>query len=698
MVAEFFLEIGSEDLPARFVPKAISDIQEIVANILKEEKLSFSGIHSYGTYRRLVAIVKGLSEKQEDREESVYGPPVSIAYDDNGNPTKAAIGFAKKMGVQVERLEKTKTNRGEVLFFKKVHKGRNTKDILPEIARKTVNSLSFVKTMRWSDLDYRFARPLRWFCSLYDSSVVSFEIAGIESSNKTYGHRFISPNEIEIESSDDYFSKLEKAGVIVDHIRRKDKLREIITQRAEEAGGIVVENEELLETLTFMVEMPGAVRGTFSEEFLLLPKEVLLAAIEKQQFYFPIQANSKEDGKLTNSFIAVFDRDKDIAGNIKKGNERVLKARLEDAKFFFEEDMKIPFRDRTEDLKGILFMENLGSMYEKVERICSLSKELAERIIKDIPKDFDTYACLEAARLCKNDLLTEMVQEFPELQGIMGREYLLRQGSSPLISNAVYEHYLPRFANDSIPASAEGAVIGLADRMDSIVGCFAKGLIPSGSEDPFGLRRAAIGIINIIENFQFSIDLQDFCETSLSLYGINDNIAKDTINKILEFFKTRYEGILDSRGYRMDLVNSVVSARFSDLNDATRRVDSLHKLTSEPWFESLSIAFKRAMKILPENGIEGEVDITLIKEDAEKELFDAVTIIEKECRKHLDDGNYYEALRKICEIRSSVDRFFDEVLVMTDDEKVRDNRLKLLKRIVRLFSDIADFRQVSSGK
>lgn len=697
-MGEFFLEIGTEDLPARFIPKSIEEIKNIVSEMLSDAGLDFDDIVSFGTYRRIVCAVSGLNEMQKDREEIILGPPLSIAYDKDGNLTKAANGFAKKVGVDAGQLLKEKTDRGEMLCFKKINKGKKTEEILCSVAEKTVSSLSFKKTMRWADGDFRFARPLRWFTALFNSSVIPFEVAGIKSSDKTYGHRFISPGEIKVSSFSDYLEKTEKAGVIVDHLRRKKILKEKVEQEAEDSGGKLLENDELLETLSFMVEMPGAVAGNFAEKFLVLPDDVLIASIQKQQFYFPVQMKSGEEKRLANSFIAVYDRDKDVSGNIKKGNERVLRARLEDAKFFFEEDMKVPFRDRTEGLKGIVFMEKLGSMYEKVQRVRLLAEELSGGIIKNLPDRFDANPCADAALICKNDLLTEVVQEFPELQGVMGREYLLRQGGNKVTSNAVFEHYLPKFANDLLPTSPEGAIVALADRMDSIAGCFSTGLIPSGSEDPFGLRRGAIGIINIIEKYDFSVNIETFTDSALSLYGVNDAKRNSVRGKIIDFFKVRYQGILESRQCRTDLVNSVINARFDNFNDAARRVDALQKLMNEPWFESLSIAFKRAMKILPEDGISGKIDSKLVNESAEKELIEAVSKAEIESRVHLDSGNYFEALKKVCEIRSSVDRFFDEVLVMTEDIKVRENRFRILKRIVNLFSDIADFRQISSGK
>ncbi len=697
-MGEFFLEIGTEDLPARFIPQSIDEINKIIAKILSEEGLSFKEIVSFGTYRRIVCAVKGIDDEQKDREEVIYGPPVSIAYDKDGAPTKAANGFAKKVGANVDKLEKASTGKGEVLCLKKLIKGRRTEDILPSLCERAVSSLSFKKTMRWADCDFRFARPLRWFAALYDKSVVDFEVAGIKSSNKTYGHRFISPDEIEVSSFSDYLEKIGNAGVVLDHDKRREVLKEKIHQMASEAGGEIIESDELLEMLSFMVECPGAVAGGFNEKFLIVPEDVLSSAIQKQQFYFPVRNKSGEDKKLLNAFVAVYDKDKDVSGNIKKGNERVLRARLEDAKFFYEEDMETPFKERTEKLKSIVFMEKLGSMYEKVQRVNSLSKSLMECLITNIPESINAVACEDAALLCKNDLLTKVVQEFPELQGIMGREYLIRQGGNKITATAVFEHYLPRFANDLLPESAEGAVVALADRMDSIAGCFSKGFIPSGSEDPFGLRRAAIGIINIVEKFDFSLNLENFIGASLSLYGVDEKSKHSVCKKIINFFKVRYQGTLELKKSRMDLVNSAINARFDDFNDTTRRVDALHRLMNEPWFESLSIAFKRAMKILPEEGISGEVESSLIAEDAEKELLESVRKAETGSRPYLDSGNYFEALRRICEIRESVDRFFDEVLVMSDDLKVRENRFRILKRIVDLFSDIADFRQVSSGK
>ncbi|MBI5375838.1 MAG: glycine--tRNA ligase subunit beta [Candidatus Schekmanbacteria bacterium] len=699
-MAEFILEIGAEDIPARFMPDALLQIKSLAEKELNAAGIEFGKVDTFGTHRRFTLHVSDLVQTQKDREEEISGPPASIAFDDKGNPTKAAHGFAKKQGVDVKDLLIIDSPKGKVLCARKFYKGSPTSELLPQIAKNIICGISFSKTMRWGDGDFRFVRPLKWIAAIFDGNVLSFSIEDIVSSNATYGHRFIAPEKIEFSSFADYAEKLEKAGVMLNQDKRKEILNKNLHNAAIKAGGTLVENEDLLNLLTYMAEYPGVIAGHFPEKYLALPDEVLLCPMQKQQMYFAVKGTGKDgEGRLLNAFAATYDRDKDVSGNIKNGNERVLRARLADAMFFFEEDLKVPLAERIDELKRVVFLEKLGSIYDKVHRIKGIAGKLSSGIIKNLSQNFDSSVCERAALLCKNDLLTDMVKEFPELQGIMGREYFFRQGEVRKVSDAVFEHYLPRFSTDSLPGFPESAVLAIADRIDTISGCFSIGLIPTGSEDPFGLRRAAIGIINIIAEKGFSVDINELIDAGLSFYGIDDGKKKEAAAQMKSFFMTRYQNILDSKNYRSDIVNSVIAARFDDINDATQRVEALERLRIEPWFESLSIAFKRAMRIIPQGDCgEGSVKAQLLTDEGEKILFASVERVENKSRTALAVFDYYGALKIVCSIKEDIDRFFDEVLVMAEDEALKNNRLNILRRIVRLFSDIADFRQISPGK
>lgn len=449
-MAEFILEIGTEDIPARFMPDALLQIKSLAEKELSGAGIEFGRVDTFGTHRRFTLHVSDLVQTQKDREEEISGPPASIAFDDKGNPTKAAEGFAKKQGVDVKDLLTIDSPKGKVLCARKFYKGSPTSELLPQIAKNIVCGISFPKTMRWGDGEFRFVRPLKWIAAIFDGKVLSFSIEDIVSSNATYGHRFIAPEKIEFSSFAEYAEKLEKAGVILNQDKRKEILNKNLHDAAIKAGGTLVENEDLLNLLAYMAEYPGVIAGHFPEKYLALPDEVLLCPMQKQQMYFAIYSADKgtgkdKEGRLLNAFAATYDRDKDVSGNIKNGNERVLRARLADAMFFFEEDLKQPLAKRIDELKRVVFLEKLGSIYEKVHRIKGIAGKLSSGIIKNLSQNFDASICERAALLCKNDLLTDMVKEFPELQGIMGREYFFRQGEVRKVSDAVFEHYLPVF-------------------------------------------------------------------------------------------------------------------------------------------------------------------------------------------------------------------------------------------------------------
>ncbi|MFN3476727.1 MAG: glycine--tRNA ligase subunit beta, partial [Candidatus Methylomirabilales bacterium] len=529
--------------------------------------------------------------------------------------------------------------------------------------------------------------PIRWLCAVYGGRTVEFELDGIKSSNKTYGHRFLSPRSIRIRSFQEYLKRLEKKHVIVDQNKRKELVKELAVEAAKKAGGRPVLDEDLVEMLTNLVEYPNMVCGGFAREYLELPKEVVVTPMRKHQRYLPVV---DDQGNLLPSFVAISNmRAKDMEP-IREGNEQVLKARLEDADFYYKRDLKLPLAERVPALRRIIFQERLGSLYDKVERLQELSAFLAERIDPSL-----VDLARRAAYLSKADLITSMVKEFTELQGVMGRIYALHFGERAEVAQAIEEHYLPRFAGDQLPASTLGAIVGIADRMDSLAGCFGVGLIPTGSEDPYALRRAALGILQILLEKPLPLRLPDIVGKALNLCW--DRLTRpieEVERELLGFLRVRLEGFLVERGIPSDLVEATLSVGFDDVFDAGKRAEALAQFRREPDFAELSVAFKRVINIIPE-GFEKPVDPTRFLEGAERALHGAATNLRGEVDRFLSAGDYLGALRRIATIKPIVDMFFEEVLVNVEDETLRGNRYALLKETADLFTKIADFRKIT---
>ena len=690
MTGELLLEIGTEDIPAKFFPEALENFKSVASENFMRERLRYSEISTFGTLRRMVLFVRGLEEKQEDVIEEVAGPRVASAFDEKGQPTKASIGFAKAQGVDVSSLFIKDTGKGQSVCARKKLSGKNTKEILPEVVLEIINEISFPKSMRWGSLDIRFARPIHWILALYNGEVTRFKFGDVESSNLSSGHRFLSPAPFEVSGLKDYQEKCEKGFVIADPVKRKSILEGEIKERAASKNGQVFDCEGLLETVNFMVEYPTAFAGSFSEEYLKLPEEVLTNTMKKQQMYFPLFDSGRN---LLNYFIGVSDTDNKDMEIIIKGNERVLRARLADAEFFFKEDQRVKLEAKVEALKRVIFIEKLGTLYDKVMRLRELALFLGNKISDTEGVKSNVKSLERAAFLCKADLVTEMVKEFPELQGIMGREYARLQGEGEEVAQAIFEHYLPRFAEDRIPSSDDGAVLSMADKLDTISGCFSLSMAPTGSEDPLGLRRQAIGIINIIAGKGYKFSLKEAIVKSLELYGVREN-KNEILSKITDFFAIRFENILASQGFEIDIIDSVLAGNMDDILDSKKRMEAISRLKKEPGFSSLTTTFKRAIKILPDSET-GDVDLSLLTETAEKDLYKAFDEVEGKSRRFLEKEDYYGALKEISLIKDKVDKFFDDVMVMVEDTRVKNNRLNLLKNVVGLFSKIADFSKIA---
>jgi glycyl-tRNA synthetase beta chain len=683
---ELFLEIGCEEIPAGFIPRALAEMETLITRELTNARLAFGEVKTLGTPRRLALMVSGLPAVQPDAEITATGPSKKAAYDADGKPTKAAEGFARGQGVHVSELKVVITEKGEYLAVTRQETGRPTHLILGDILPRLVAEIPFRKSMRWGDLEVRFARPIHWIVALFDGSVVPFYFGNILSGAVSRGHRFMANSTFTVHDFTHYLEECERHFVIPEPERRKEIIRRETNRVAEAFGGRLLPDEGLLEEVTYLTEYPSAVAGSFPVEFLKVPKEVLITSMRSHQRYFSIVDQS---GKLMPGFITINNTLTDDPSVVVKGNERVLRARLSDARFFFEEDQKISLDERVEALRKVVYQQKLGTSYEKMERFSALAIGLAERL-NPVAKEHTS----RAARLCKADLVSGMVGEFPEVQGIMGREYALLEGEDPAVANAIAEHYLPTQAGGELPASDVGAFVSIADKLDTICGCFGVDLMPTGAADPYALRRATIGIISIILEKGYRIPLTELVNRSLELLSPKLlRPAGQVADDVLEFFRGRFVNLL-SGDFAGDVVDAVVTAGFNDLVDVKSRIAALAEFRKRPDFEPLSVAFKRVGNIIKE-GTNIPVDPSLFQDPAEEELFEAFNTVSSTVNDKIADGAWLEALTSIAGLRGAVDNFFDKVMVMSENERVRTNRLALLTAIARMFGRIADFTRIA---
>ncbi|HEY3196436.1 MAG TPA: glycine--tRNA ligase subunit beta [Nitrospirales bacterium] len=690
--SELLLEIGTEELPAQFVTPACEELRAQATRLLAVSRLRHGPIITLGTPRRLALVVEGVSQAQEPIATEVMGPSRAVGFDPDGKPTRAALGFAAGQGVQVDALEIRPTPKGEYLFAIKRDPGRKTGVLLPDLLAQLLEGLSFPKAMRWNNTGARFARPVRWILALYGSKVVRVEFAGVKAGNTTLGHRFISSGRpLTIRDFKSYLKVLEKAGVMVDQAHRRAIIVSQLAKLAQQKGGILLEDHDLVEQAVFTVEMPFAIAGSFNSGYLTLPKEVLITAMKEHQGYFSLLT---PDGGLLPHFIAVINMGAKQAATIRAGNERVLAARLADAKFFYDEDRKVTLESRVEQLKGVTFHQKLGTLHHKVERLVTLAPQLAYTLgVSD-----QAESCARAAKLCKADLLTGMVGEFPTLQGIMGREYALHDGEPQAVANAIADHYLPRFADDRLPGSPAGTILSLADRLDTLAGFFAIGLIPSGSQDPFALRRHASAIIRLLLEGGRLLNLSEAIREAfrgLKEHGIQGD--EKGIVELERFLAERLRYyIREVVKLREDVMDAVLAGRATDTFDpcALRaRATALHSFTTRPEFESLVIGCKRAENITKSVRDE-EVDMGLLKEPVERELQAALMTADSKVAPLLQAGKFAEALDALATLKGPIDAFFTGVMVMTDEAPLRRNRLALLVRVRNLFRQYADFSKI----
>lgn len=689
MSKELLLEIGTEEIPARFLPPVLEEMAVSFRKMLDAERIGVGEILTWGTPRRLALVAREVAEAQAEVTQEIIGPPKAVAFDAAGQPTPAAAGFARTQGVAVSDLIEVDTPRGVYLAVKKSTTGRPTAERLPELLPGFILGLSFPKSMRWGSETITFARPIHWILARYGGAVVDFQVGDVTSGGSTRGHRFLAPGSVEVADAQAYVAALKAANVIVDPAARRALLSDQLAQAASGVKGEVVPNPGLLEENTFLVEFPSVVVGNFEDRFLALPDEVLITSMREHQRYFSLRG---ADGKLLPHFIAVnntLTRNPDV---VRQGHERVIRARLSDAMFFFQEDSKTPLAQRVDALKGVVFHSLLGTSYEKMERFRELAVSLSRQLAPELAD-----AVSRAATLCKADIVTEMVGEFPSLQGVMGRQYARLFGESPEVAEALFTHYLPRHADDELPQDKVGALVGLADRLDTICGCFGVGLSPTGTADPYGLRRHALAVIRILRSTKLHLDL--VAAVGMALELLKDKISRtreETALEVLDFFQTRLQRLLLTEGLDHETITAVLAAGCRDVVDAADKVQALHQFRQSPEFPSLATAFKRVINIA--QGAEpGEVDPTLFQYGEENILYQSTKLMESQVTQTLESRDYPGVCRALAGLRGPVDAFFEKVMVMAEDAGLRRNRLALLVRISQTFLLMADFSKITTS-
>jgi glycyl-tRNA synthetase beta chain len=698
---ELLLEVGCEEIPAQMLDASRLQLEKLLEEGLEAHGLlEGSPVRSFATPRRLIVTCSAVAAAEPDRVSEVVGPPKRVAYDAEGKPTRAAESFSRKQGVRLSQLKVVETPKGEYLAAVSRQKGRPSRKVLGELLPQVISSVSFPRTMYWtSPQGMRFIRPIRWLLALWDGRVIPFEIEGVSSGDTTWGHRILSNKPIRVGSFAEYRQRLQQAKVFIEAGQRRQKIEKQLTALLKGTRLRRRADNELLDMLVHLVEFPGVIRGDFDKEFLNLPAEVLVTVMRHHQKYFSVE---NRQGRLAPHFLAVIDLDADRAGEIRRGHEAVLRARFRDGQFFWEADQRKRLEDRLPLLEQSTFVAELGSYRQKVERVVRLATSLGESVgSKGRRADIDSLR--RAAHLCKSDLSTEMVGEFPELQGVVGGLYARAQGESETVAEAVYEHYRPAGADDALPESLEGSLLSLADKLDTVAGCFAVGLIPSGSRDPYALRRAAGGAVRVVVEKGLRLSIHRAVEEAVKILqqcrvAVEDPAA--LARSVENFLGDRARHLFrEVRGFAYDEVNAVFAAGWDDLVDALARQEALRRIRPTPHFEPLAVAFKRIRNILEQAG-DGEqraaqpVETSLLEPGAEQELYQRFQELRPRVGELREKHDYTAAFRLVASLRPYVDRYFDTVLVMTREEKVRENRLSLLAQLLLEFSTMADFSEI----
>lgn len=678
MKRDLLFEIGTEEIPAHVMPHLLEDLAQLAETMLKEHRLSYEKVRTLGTPRRAALIVTGLAERQEDVNTETRGPSVAIAFDADGNPTKAGAGFARGQGVDPSAL----IQRDGYVYASVHESGAATAELLTSLLPDLVRAIPLPNSMRWGDLDFRFIRPIRWFVALYGTEIVPFTLAGVTSGNHSRGHRTLAPADFVITSAEDYEAACEKAYIIVDPERRRAMICEQITETAKACGGTAEITPDLLEEVLYLVEYPTALSGSFEEKYLALPAEAVITPMRDHQRYFPVKA---ADGSLLPAFITVRNGGKAHLDVVAHGNERVLRARLADAQFFFDEDRRKSLAEHREKLKTVVFQRGLGSMYEKTERLMALTTAIVEEMAEGDADDAALADARRAAELSKADLVTGMVTEFTELQGIMGREYALLDGESPAVARAIDEQYMPRFAGDELPQTPLGVALSVADKIDNIVGTFSQGRIPTGSQDPFGLRRQALGLVLMLIEQESTMLLSDLVDEACDLYDLEEFRDKMQVY-VADFIRLRLKNVLSERGVRYD-VQEAVLGDVDLVADVPVRAAYVERLLASEGGEALVQSFVRVGNIA-RSVTGGTVDPALFKAEEEGALLSAYQAAAAARAEGEDTLPAEQALGR------AIDTFFDAVMVMDKDARVKENRLSLLKMIDDDLLETADYSKI----
>lgn len=689
---DFLLEVGVEELPSSLIPSIFEETKSRFIEKLKESRLHYEDLYLVGTPRRVALIIKGLQEHQEPLIMIVKGPAAKVGFSPDGKALQPALAFARAQGIDPQDLFIKETERGKYVFGKKVRVGQPTKEVLIQICPIILRSLNFPRSMLWGEGNYRFVRPIRWLVALFGEDEIPFSVAGVSASRFTHGHRFLSKNSQILHKSTDYIPVLGSLKVIVDPAQRRTMIEEALDREAKKIGGHWLKDEGLINEVTFLVEYPDAALGNFNEKYLKLPACVLTTVMKHHQKYF---ACVDDEGKLLSRFLVVLNRPAFGCEKIIHGNERVLKARLEDALFFFTEDQKKNLEQRTKFLRGIVFQEGLGTMWEKTLRL----KFLVKRLGACFPGNEDSLTHLDrAALLAKADLTCEMVKELPELQGHMGKVYAQLNHENDEVAIAIKEQYLPSPGQEDYPETFTGSILSLADKMDNIVSSFSLGRVPSGSTDPFGLRRQAQGIFNILLNRRWYSNLREWIGWNLEILKEQGFVNPDpsVIDDVIQFIVGRFRYYLLETGMNYSIINAVLSASCDDVYDIYLRIHALQKLfdNKRKFFDDIITGFCRANNITKNFQELPLVDTNLFEEEVERQLNNTLQSVEKDFYPAIQRGDYIYACESFSTVIPVLNRFFDDVLVMTESELVRNNRLSLLKKIVELWQPIADLSQI----
>ena len=665
----FLFEIGLEELPSRYVDEAESNLKKIAEKELKEERIAFSEIESFSTPRRVAIIVKDIAEKQADLDKKSVGPSVEIAYKD-GALTKAGEGFIKSQGATPDDIKIIENEKGKYISIEKFIAGKPTKEVLPEILSNVIKKIEFEKSMKWSDRTFRFARPIKWFVTLLGTEVLPFEFEGLKGGNKTRGMRYFAPQDVEISNPDEYVSKLRENSVIARKADRKAEILKSIKENCENDGDVAIINNYLLEEVVNLVEYPFAIKGEFNPDYLDLPEDIITITMETHQRYFPVK---DANGRLTNKFIVIRNAP-EYSEVVKKGNEKVIEPRLADAKFFFDEDLKGKFADNVEKLKEVTFQKDMGTIFEKVKR----SEKIAEYLISELNLTDKKENIIRTVDLAKADLVSNVIgeKEFTKLQGFMGSVYAQKQGEDKDVALGIFEHYLPRYQGDKLPTTVEGAIAGIADKMDTIIGCFAVGLKPTSSKDPYALRRATQGIIQVVLNSRLSFDYKELIEKAYEIFSADKKVLeKNVVKDVTEFFKQRIINVLSEK-YKKELINYEINLE-NNVVELDKKLSELLKLSQTENFEILINLLKRVKNIVKdEKNVNLNIDSALFESDEEKALYNFANQLES-----IENADFSSYIETLLNNADTINQFFDNVIINADDEKLRNNRIALLKKL-----------------